>query len=244
MTPAELVANACPKIGDLGGKFYFDPATVAVGKEHGLDGFRFYFLGRGGVLGDAEAAVISSAFGYWNPGMVAKMWDSARGKMTPRDGGRLYMSCAHDFGRAKFANVKGLDAYNAAAEKVVAAANPAGLALFAGIAAEPLAADAPARAMQLTAVLREFRGSAHIVAVLASGIDPKVAHAIRRPDMVKTFGWGDDPIPSTADDQTRLDASDKLTDQLVTPAYSALSSAEADALVAGADAMQAVLAAS
>ncbi len=244
MTPAELVANACPKIGDLGGKFYFDPATVAVGKEHGLDGFRFYFLGRGGVLGDVEAPVISSAFGYWNPDLIAKMWDTAREKMAPRDAGRLYMGCAQNFGRAHFADIKGLDAYNDAAEKVVAAADPAGLALFAGIAAEPLADDAAARAMQLTAVLREFRGSAHIVAVLASGIDPKVAHAIRRPDMVKTFGWGDDPIPSTADDQARLDASDKLTDQLVTPAYSVLSSAEADALVAGADAMQAALAAS
>jgi hypothetical protein len=241
MTPAELVATASPKIGSLGAAFYFAPETVAVGKEHGLDGFRFYILGRGGVLGDAEAPVITSAFGYWNPELITKMWDSGREKMSPRDAGRLYVGCAQDFGRRTFAGVAGLDAYNAAAAKVVAAANPAGLALFAGLAAEPLADDAPARAMQLTAVLREFRGSAHLLAVLASGLEPRLAHAIRRPEMVKTFGWGEDPIPSTAADRACLDASEALTDQLVLPAFSTLSSEEGEALVAGLDGMAATL---
>ena len=55
--------------------FYFAPSTVAVGKEHGLDGFRFYFLGRGGVLGDVESQVVASAFGYFEPGLGDKMWD-------------------------------------------------------------------------------------------------------------------------------------------------------------------------
>ena len=57
MTPTELVQAACPKIGSLGGAFYFDKETLAKGKELGLDGFRFYFLGRGGVLGDVEPRV-------------------------------------------------------------------------------------------------------------------------------------------------------------------------------------------
>ena len=63
MTPEELVATACPSIADLGAVFDFVPETVAKGKEHGLDGFRFYFLGRGGVLGDTSAAVVRSVFG-------------------------------------------------------------------------------------------------------------------------------------------------------------------------------------
>ena len=241
MNTAELIATACPKIGALGSAFYFIPETTAKGKELGLDGFRFYFAGRGGVLGDVEAPVIASAFGYWNSDLVAKMWNSALEKIGARDAARRYMTCAHDLGRAKFAGVADLDAFNAAAEKVVAAADPAGLALFAGIAAEPLADDAPARAMQLVAVLREFRGSAHLVAVLASGVEPKIAHFIRRPDMLKAFGWGDD-APAVSDaDKANLAAADALTDRLVTSAYSALSATEADALVAGLKAMETAL---
>ncbi len=80
MTPTELVQAACPKIASLGAAFYFNPETVAKGKELGLDGFRFYFLGRGGVLGDVEARVVRSAFGYFAPELVDKMWNSSRGE--------------------------------------------------------------------------------------------------------------------------------------------------------------------
>ncbi len=230
---AALIASACPDINTIGSAFYFVPETTAVGKSHGLDGFRFYFLGRGGVLGDVEAPVITSAFAWWNHELVAKMWNSAREKMTPRDAGRLYLTCAHDLGRAKFSNVEGLDAFCVAAEAVVAAIDPAGYALFAGLAAEPLADDLPARAMQLLALLREFRGCAHIVAVLASGVTPKVAHAIKRPDMVKSFGWGEEPVPFNEADRANLTAAETLTDHLVTPAYSVLDEVGAQALLTG-----------
>jgi len=241
MTPQELVATACPKIGSLGAAFYFIPETVGRGKERGLDGFRFYFLGRGGVLGDVEAKVVQAAFGYFEPALVAKMWNTAREKMAPREAGRLYMECAADLGRRKFSGVAGLDAFCAAAEKVIAAAEPASLPLFAGIAAEPLAEDLPARAMQLVAVLREYRGSAHLLAVMASGLSPKVAHAIKRPDDVGTFGYAEAPAVTDAD-RAKLDAAEALTDALVLVGYSALSPAEADTLLAGVVAMEAALA--
>lgn len=241
MDNARLVAQACPKIGALGSAFYFNPQTVTTGKALGLDGFRFYFLGRGGVLGDVEAPVITSAFGYWNPTLVATMWNSAKEKMAPRDAGRRYMECAHDFGRAKFSEVDGLDGFCAAAEAVVAGADPAGLALFAGIAAEPLAEDLAARAMQLTAVMRELRGSAHLVAVLASGVNPKIAHFIRRPEMYKTFGWGEEGPEVTDADRANLAAADALTDRLVAGAYSVLDGAGAQALLSGLDALEAAV---
>ncbi len=207
----------------------------------GLDGFRFYLLGRGGVLGDVEPAVVASAFGWWNPDLIAKMWNSSREKVAPREAGRRYHECSADLGRAKLAGVEGLDAFNAAAEKVVRAANPAGLALFAGIAAEPLAEDAPGRAMQLVAVLRELRGSAHIVGVMATGLEPRMAHAIKRPDMVKSFGWGEDPIPFTEADRAKLDEAEAITDRIVFPAFAVLSPAEAEALVTGVERIQAAL---
>ncbi|MGI9594675.1 MAG: helix-turn-helix domain-containing protein, partial [Acidimicrobiales bacterium] len=52
-------------IGAAGAAFYVNPDTLARGKELGLDGFRFYVLGRGGVMGDVPAKVVESAFGYF-----------------------------------------------------------------------------------------------------------------------------------------------------------------------------------
>ena len=95
-------------IGELGGApWYFDAKTLAAGKEHNLDGFRLYFLGRGGVLGDVEAEVVASAFGYFNPALVEKMWNTAKERMAPRDAARLYLSCCHQFGRDHFGAVDG-----------------------------------------------------------------------------------------------------------------------------------------
>ena len=242
MTPEELVAAACPKIGALGSAFYFDPATVARGKEHGLDGFRFYILGRGGVLGDVEPRVIVSAFGYFHPAVIERMWTTARAKVEPREAGRLYLDCCREFGRAHLSGVAGLDAFCEAAAAVNAAADPAGLALYAGISAEPLADDLAARAMQLVTVLRELRGSAHLVAVVASGLAPNVAHYLRRPNDYATFGWGETAPEVTDEDRARHARAEQLTDQLVLPAYSVVDAAGADALVSGLKGIEAALA--
>ncbi|MFV0526890.1 MAG: SCO6745 family protein [Acidimicrobiales bacterium] len=240
MTPAELVAEAHPKIGALGAAFYFAPATLAKGKELGLDGMRFYFLGRGGVLGDCEPSVVGCAFGYFAPGAVAKLWTSGREIIDPREAGRVYTECARDFGRATFGSLDGLDKYCAAAETIVEAADAASLPLFAGLAAEPLSDDVPGRAMQLTAVLREFRGSAHLAAVRSLNLDPAVAHAIKRPEMVESFGYPEPPSITDAD-RALLDEAEIRTDAMVLPAFSALDAGGADALVAGLDAMTAAI---
>lgn len=243
MTSTEqLIAAASPKIGNLGAAFYFLPETLERGKAHGLDGFRFYFLGRGGVLGDVESPVVASAFGWFNPALVERIWTSAKEKMAPRAAAALYQECAADLGRRRLAAVEGLDAFCAAAEKVAAATDPAGLTLFAGWNAEPRCDDLPGRAVQLLAVLRELRGSAHLVAVLATGLSPRLAHRIRRPDMDQAFGWGDTP-EGTDDDRARLAHADALTDALVTPSWSVLDDAEATAFLRTLDAIEAALAA-
>jgi Helix-turn-helix family len=227
-------------IGNLGGAWYFDPATIALGKEHNLDGFRFYFLGRGGVLGDVEPEVVASAFGYWSPALVAKMWNTAKERMAPRDAARLYLSACHAFARSKFAALDGLDDFCTAAEQVNDTIDPAGLALYAGIDAEPLPDDAPARALQLCAVLREARGSAHLVGVVASGLRPRIAHAIKRPTEGKPFGWDDEPEPS-ADEIARWEHAEELTIRQLEPAFGVLDAGGQDALLAGLAAMTSAL---
>lgn len=240
MLAQELMDATSPTIGSAGAAFYFHADTLARGKELGLDGFRFYMLGRGGVLGDVESDVVASAFGYFNRGLVAKIWTTAKERYDPREAARAYMECCANLGRAALANVEGLSEFCEAAEAIIAATNPSGLSLYAGIAAEPRAEDLPGRAMQLAAVLRELRGSAYLLAVVASGVAPEVAHAIKRPNEVATFGW--DPAPECTDaDRAKLDEAEALTDRLLISAYDALDDSAKAALLAGTKAIGAAL---
>lgn len=233
MNAEELIATTAGPVGQHGAAYYFTPETLERGRELGLDGFRFYFLGRGGVLGDVEAPVVVSAFGYFEPGLVRRIWESGREVVEPREAGRAHLACAHRFGRERFAGAGDLGPFCEAAESVVAAVDPAGLALFAGIAAEPLPEDPPARAAQLLSVLRELRGSAHLLAVLASGLSPRVAHYIGRPDYFAAFGWSEEDVPEVTDaERAAYVAAEDLTDRLLLPAYRAL---DPDAAVALAD---------
>ncbi len=243
MTTDELMDRVCPLIRDNGWAYYFVPETEAKGKELGLDVFQFYVVGRGGVLGNVESSVVASAFGYFSPSAIQPLWDSACRLVDPRDAARAYFECAAQLGSTRFAGLEGLEGFCAAAGVVNQAADPTGLPLYAGFRAEPLVDDLAGRAMQLMSVLREFRGSAHLLAVRAEGLDAKTAHFIKRPDDIEMFGWSADDAPVIGPAERKaLDAAERLTDSIVHSAYAALDDAGADALVAGLDEMVAALA--
>ncbi len=236
----EFIAAAAGPIGVLGASYYFAPGTVAIGKEHGIDGFRFYFLGRGGVLGDVESEGVARAFGYFHPALVEKMWNSATEKMAPRAAARLYLQCGHELAREKLVGVEGLAEFCAAAEAINDAIDPTGLALYSAIDAEPLPDDAPARAVQLLSVLREARGSAHLLAVRASGLSARMAHQIKRPNDVRTFGW--EELEVTDEDRARHQRAEELTDELMEPAFATVDNDGQQALLQGLDRIGAALA--
>ncbi|MGB5755289.1 MAG: hypothetical protein WBM50_00110, partial [Acidimicrobiales bacterium] len=100
--------------------------------------------------------------------------------------------------------------------------------------------DVPARAIHYTAVLRELRGSVHLVAITATGLDNVVAHAIRRPDDVETFGHQSAPHISE-EDRRLLAEADELTNRLMAHPYGALDDAAGTAIVAGAEAINKAL---
>lgn len=222
MDPLEHAAEVGKVLGDLGARFYFDPATLAAGKEAGLDGFRFYFLGRGGVLGDVEPAVVTAAFGYFAPHLVANMWNSAKEVMAPRDAARLFNEACRAYGRAHLAEVEGLDAFCADAEAVVDATDVAGLSLYAGWAAEPLPDDAPGRAMQLAAVLRELRGSVHLAAIVTVGLTGQAAHAVARPADVGMFGWDESTVTVGDEEKARWQRAEQITNERMADFFSVL----------------------
>jgi hypothetical protein len=103
-----------------------------------------------------------------------------------------------------------------------------------------LPAVEPGRAMQLVAVLRERRGRTHLLAVVVSRVVPEVAHAMKRPHGIATFGWA--PAPAVTDaDRASLDAAEALTDRLLIKAYDALDDGAKAVLLAGTKAIGAAL---
>ena len=239
MNQSELVTTASPLINTLGSAFYFTPATLARGKELGLRGMQYYILGRGGVLGDADSSVIRSAFGYFNATVIRDAWDSGRAIVAPRVAGHEYFQSAAQHGRTTLADTLGMEAFADAAAAINDAADDTGLPLYAGIKSEPLADDTLARAYQLIVVLRELRGSAHLLALRAVGIEDTVAHFIKRPDAVKMFGYTPEDVPEfTEPMHAAMAEAEALTDRLVTPAYAALNEAQQSALVDGLHAIQ------
>ena len=244
MTNEELISIVCPIINDNSYKYYFSQSTIDTGKSLGLKGMEFYVAGRGGALGDCEGSVVAAAFGYFNPIIINAAWTLAIAKHPARTIGSMHYECAAVVGREKLSALPNLAEFVSAMQKVFDAMDPDGLALFAAFKSLPLVNDLPGRAMQLAASLREYRGSAHLVAVRASGVSGIQAHFIKRPKDMKNFGWSESEYPIVNDEtRARMVATEKLTDALCIAPYSVLNETERASLVAGARAFEAALAA-
>lgn len=207
--------------------------TVARAEENGYDNpFAFYFAGRGGVLGDVDAEVVYSAFGWFAPSVVRPMWEAGVVVHGAREAAARYFTACAAWGRDHLSGVDGLDRFAELADRVVAAADTSGCPLFAGWKVEPRAADGPGRAMQLVHVMREWRGANHLVATTASGLGP--LQAILSGDgegQAKFFGWPG-PFPAVTEDlRTRRSQAEEITDRLCSPAFEALSATERTELI-------------
>jgi hypothetical protein len=233
MTPVDAVAATKKTISRSGGAFMLHPATIERAGELGLQPFPFYYLGRCGVLGDVDPDLVATIIAFFPPALVAKSWRKGRAVLTPQDAAQAYAECCWAWGRTHLAEADGLDRLCELAERVVTAADPVGLPLFAGWRALPLPDDVPARAAQLLNVLREHRGGLHITAVIASGLSGLDA-AVAGPygaDTAKFFGWVE-PFPEvTTDLGERHERAEILTDELAAPAYAVLDAADLAAFV-------------
>jgi hypothetical protein len=219
-------------IGALGGAYMISPEAKAAGKAAGYRGWQFYMRGRGGVLGDVDADVVTAALGFLAPTHVRTAWEAGRAVGPVDEAVRTYSATAAAWGRNRLSGADGLDRLADLLGRVAAAADPAGLPLFAGWRAVPLDDDAPARVVQLAHVLREHRGGAHLVAVLASGLTPLEA-VLAGPGGAGNaafFGWPE-PYPQVDEGvRARRATAETLTDALVAPAYATLTDDEAGEL--------------
>jgi hypothetical protein len=221
-TPRLIDATSAP-LYELGEAFYFADATARRGEALGLDVFCFYCLGRGGVLGDVDAATVSDAFVWFTPALVATWWDEGRAVARPTDVAVAYLEAAREYARATFRADDGLPGFVAAAERVVARAPEGRWALVDGYRRFALPDDPVARAYQLVVVLRELRGGAYAEAVAALGITPAESHYLNSADAFELYGYESDDTPTITDElvERRAMAEDRATALLV-PCYEVL----------------------
>ncbi|MGY0499145.1 SCO6745 family protein [Nocardia sp. FBN12] len=216
---------------ELGGAFMISREARMFGEATGVDGFHgAYTRGRGGVLGDVDADVVTAAFGFFEPECVRAAWESV--PMPAADAANRYMIACRDFGQRKLAAFEQADRLAELLRRVVDAAPSTGLPLFAGWRAMPVPEDGRSAVLQLTHVLRELRGGLHLVAVMANGLTPLQAILVAGspiydgPGHAKFLGWAEPFEPVTADIQARWDAAEKLTDELIAPCFDVLDDAE------------------
>ncbi len=225
---AETDQATSKAIHDLGSAFMLHKETMARAGENGYENpFAFYFAGRGGVLGDVDAQVVYSAFGWFAPSVVRAMWDAGVAVHGAREAAARYFAACADWGRDHLAGVDGLERFGDLAERVVSAAETSGRSLFAGWKVQPRVADGPGRAMQLVHVMREWRGSNHLVGTTAAGLSPLEAILGQDgEDQARFFGWPE-PFPAVTEDvkRRRVEA-EGITDRLCAPAFEVLSGAE------------------
>nr|WP_256673825.1 hypothetical protein [Nocardia cyriacigeorgica] len=225
-----------PYIQQLGGGFMFSREAKEYAAETGVEEFFGpYTRGRGGVLGDTDADVVTAAFGFFPRHSIRKAWESV--PMPAAKAAERYARVCQEFGRRKLVGFEEAGRLAELLETVAAAADPAGIPLFAGWRAMPLPDDAPARVLQLTHVLRELRGGLHLIAVRASGLTPQQAVPISGspindgPNQARWYGWPEPFEEITDDVRERWKQAEAVTDTLIDPAFAVLGEADTAELV-------------
>jgi len=234
MTPQDAAEATAAAIAKVGSHFMLDGATYVRGAELGFEGMDFYVAGRGGALGAVDAEVVAAAFVFFNAEAVRTGWEQAGRVMPPHTAAREFAACAAAWGEAYLPD--DLDAVRLAAlaGKVIAAASPAAVPLFAAWRAMAVPSEPKAAALHQMNVLRELRGGLHGVAVLGSGLDPLEAVMVSSPGMAPVFGWVE-PYPEADPHRARWAEAQTLTDRLMAAPLAVLDDDELDEFVALAD---------
>jgi hypothetical protein len=233
VTPEQAAAAARPAVVLLGGAFIECPRTLRRARQLGLTGWAFYIAGRGGALGDVRPDVVAAALGFVAPDAVREAWEAARQVLAPgRVAAATLAECCR-WGIEHLGPLPGVARLADLAHQVVAAADPAGMPLFAAWRAMPISTDAPgARAAVALHLLREFRSGAQLLAIRAAGLTPLEA-TLAGPDgesAAVAFGW-QPPYPPLAPLLRRWVWAEAVADKITGAAYGTLPPAQRKELI-------------
>ena len=105
-----VVQSTSVPIHDIGTAAYLSPDIASWAAEWGWSNpFAFYFAGRGGMLGDVGADVVTSAFGWFAPSAVHAMYSEGIG-VAGATGAAARMAEAHGkWGEKHYGEVEGLE---------------------------------------------------------------------------------------------------------------------------------------
>ncbi|MEU5064938.1 hypothetical protein AB0G95_13005 [Streptomyces virginiae] len=224
METSPCLAAVARPLHDFGDEFMSDEATAEIGVRAGFaPGRGFYCRGRFGVLGEAPVAVVQAVQGFLGPGLVTAGWLAGQPVMPAQDAAARYARAVRAWGRAHISADVDVEHFNDLAQRLIDAADPDALPLFAGWRAQPYPGDDPVgTAMQRVHVLREHRGACHLAAVRRCGLSARAAMVLNLGvEQAARYGWSD-PQPVDAALLPRLQRAERITDEMQTPLYARL----------------------
>ena len=209
-----VTATSVP-IHDIGTAIYLSPDVFGWAADWGWSNpFAFYFAGRGGMLGDVGADVVTSAAGWFAPDAVAAMYTEGAGVAGATEAASRMAEAHSKWGQKHFADVDGIEDIAAVTEELVDGLEGSALPLFVGWRDAARCDSAAGRAAQLMQILREWRGGLHLVATTAVGLSPLEAILTNEgPGQAKFFGWSE-PFADVSAIKAKHDEAEEITDRL------------------------------
>ena len=185
------VQSTSVPIHDIGTAIYLSSDVFGWAGEWGWSNpFAFYFAGRGGMLGEVNTEVVTSAMGWFSPDAVAPMYSEGIAVAGAQRAGERMAEAHAKWGDKYYAAVDGLERAVAISEEAVQGLEGSAIPLFVGWRQCPKATSAAGRAAQLMQMLREWRGGLHLVATTAVGLSPLEAILTNEGEgQAKFFGW-------------------------------------------------------
>ena len=167
-TPARRLRDACEPVAMHA---VWNRLTNERLAELGLDFLGAYVGGRAAALGEPVGAVVASSFAWFEPGLVAALYDGARAAVA-----RPVLLAARDEATvASLSAVLGGDDPTEVADVLagaVLAADGTGRPLFSGLRDRGRPADPVQRLWWACDLVREHRGDSHVAAAAAAGLGP------------------------------------------------------------------------
>ena len=172
--------------------FWSEPAYLAYA-QRGLDFLQGYVWGRACVLGEPAGPVVAAAFGGFEPGLIAALYDSGRTACPPADIRTAKQAGAVTALREVLGEPDDLSKVVGSLRRAIEAIPTlAGRPFAAGLSALGWPAEPLGQLWHACSILREDRGDGHVAAYVVAGLDGLEANLLTE----RQIGW--DPLSYTA----------------------------------------------